>query len=84
MHSLLAGGLIVLAVMTAPDPDRGECSRAADNYTTAQANVIEALRAYGRCVLASRQRDDCADEMQALDDAHDAFADAVADAKECR
>lgn len=70
--------------MTAPDPDRADCSRVADRYTTAQTKVIEALRAYGRCVLASRERDDCAAEIQALDDAHDAFADAVADAEDCR
>lgn len=83
LRSLYASAM-ALAVLAAPNAERADCGIAADRYTAAVAEVVNALRAYGRCVALSDQRDDCAAEMQALDDAHDDFADAVADTKTCR
>ena len=84
MHSVLASGLIALAVLTTPNTQSADCGALGDRYTASVAAVAEALRTYGRCVATSNQRDDCAAEMQALDNAHDNFADAVADTKDCR
>ena len=91
MHSLTSP-LLALALLTAPNTDRADCGNLNDRYAAAAVKVIAALHRYERCVAANVQPDgrrpakpdDCADEMQALDDAHDNFVDAVADAKNCR
>ncbi len=83
LHSLSAG-VLALALLAAPNTVRVDCGNAADRYTAAVAQVIDALRTYEKCVSSNDKRYDCAAEMQALDDAHDDFADAVADAKACR
>ncbi len=87
MHNLSAG-VIALALLAAPNTELADCGNAADRYTAAVTKVIGALRSYESCVSSSAERDarrdDCAAEMQALDDAHDNFADAVADAKTCQ
>jgi len=83
LHNFSAG-LVALALLVAPDADKTDCGTIANRYTGAVAKVVEALRGYAKCVSTSDQRNDCAAEMQALDDAHDDFADAVADAKTCR
>lgn len=80
----LAAPLIVLALLSAPNADKADCGNSADRYAMAVARVIDALHGYEKCVAASRKHDDCAAEMQALDNAHDNFADAVADAKTCQ
>jgi hypothetical protein len=91
LHSLSAG-VIALALLAAPNTELADCGNAADRTTAAAAKVIGALRTYESCLSSSAKPDarhdakgdDCAAEMQALDDAHDNFADAVADAKTCR
>lgn len=83
MSSLLAGG-IVLALLTAPNAGIADCGHAADGYAAAVAKLLGAVRGYEKCIAASAMRDDCAAEMQALDDAHDNFVDAVGNAKGCR
>jgi len=91
LHNL-AAGVIALALLAAPNTELADCGNAADRYTAAVTKVIGALRNYESCVSSSAKRDarrdakgdDCAAEMQALDDAHDNFADAVADAKTCQ
>ncbi len=83
MSSLLAGGL-VLALLTAPNANIADCGHAADGYAAAVAQVLGAARTYEKCIAASSMRDDCASEMQALDDAHDNFVDAMGDAKGCQ
>ena len=83
MSSLLAGG-IALALLTAPNATIADCGHAADGYAVAVAKVLEAVRGYGKCIAASRMHNDCAAEMQALDDAHDNFIDALGNAKGCR
>ena len=83
LHSLSAG-LLALAVLTAPDVKKADCGNLADRYTAAAAKVVDALRSYEKCVSSGDTRNDCAAEMQALDTAHDDFADAVDDAKTCK
>ncbi len=83
LHGLYAG-LVVLALLAAPNADKADCGNISDRYIAAAAKVFDALRTYEKCVAASNQRDDCAAEMQVLDSAHDDFADAVADAKTCQ
>ena len=87
MHSISVGisaGLIALALLTAPDAEKADCGTVANRYTAAVAKVLDAVAGYAKCISASAQHDDCAAQMRVLDDAHDDFADAVADAKECR
>ncbi len=83
MHTL-AAGLVAFALLVAPDADKPDCGRVADRYTAAIARVVDAVQTYAKCVAASDKRDDCANEMQALDNAHDDFAEVVADAKSCQ
>jgi hypothetical protein len=83
LHSLSAG-LLALALLVAPDADKAGCGNLADRYRAAVAEVADALGVYAKCVAASDKREDCAAQMQALDNAHDNFADAVADAKACQ
>jgi len=83
LHTLSAG-LVALALLVAPDADKADCGAVANRYTAAVARVVDTLQNYAKCVAASDKRDDCAAEMQALDNAHDDFAEAVADAKSCR
>ncbi len=83
MHNISAG-LIALALLAAPEAEKVDCGTVADRYTAAVAEVVDALSNYAKCVSASSQRDDCATQMRVLDDAHDDFADAVADAKACQ
>jgi len=82
----------MLALLVAPNTERADCGNAADRTDAAVAKVMGALRAYATCVSSNAKRgtkgeakgNDCAAEIQALDNAHDDFADAVADAKGCR
>ena len=80
----LSGGLVALALLTVPNADKIDCSNVADRYRAAVTQIVDALRSYAKCVASSDKRDDCAAEMQALDNAHDDFADAVDDWKACR
>jgi len=83
LHTLSAG-LVALALLIAPDADKADCSTVANRYTPAVGRVVDAVQNYAKCVAASDKRDDCAAEMLALDNAHDDFAEAVADAKSCQ
>jgi hypothetical protein len=83
LHTL-STGLLALALLAAPNADKADCSAVGDRYTATVARVVEALHNYAKCVAASNKREDCAAEMQTLDDAHDKFEDAVADAKACQ
>ncbi len=84
LRSHLAASLVALALLSVPNVDRDDCSNVDGRYSTAVAKLASAVHAYEKCVVTSNQRDDCAAEIQALDDAHDDFADAVADAKDCQ
>jgi hypothetical protein len=76
--------LFALAVLAAPSPERLDCSTIGARYTGAVAKVMETLRTYEKCVASSEKRTDCAAEIQALDTAHDDFAEIVDDAKDCQ
>jgi hypothetical protein len=80
----LSVAVAALAVLAVPNAERIDCATTGDRYSAALAQVVEALRAYEKCVTASDKRNDCAAEMQALDNAHDDLADAIDDAKSCR
>ena len=84
----ISAGLVALALLAVPDADRAGCGNIDERYTAAVAAVVDALRGYERCVVAGDRREgkgvDCAAEMQALDDAHDDFADVVGDIRACR
>jgi hypothetical protein len=83
LHSLHAG-LLVLALLATPDVDKADCSSIVNHRTIAVTKVMDALHVYEKCIAAADKRSDCADEMQALDTAHDDFADTVADAQTCQ
>jgi len=83
LHSMFLG-LAALALLAAPNTDLADCGNAADHYAATVTAVVNALRSYEKCIARSDQKDDCAAQMQALDNAHDNFADAVADAKGCK
>lgn len=83
MSSLLAGR-VALALLTAPNAGIADCGHAVDGYTVAVAKVLGAVRTYEKCIAKSAMRDDCAAEMQSLDDAHDNFVDALGNAKGCQ
>ena len=80
----LSGIAVALALFVAPNTDRADCTNAAGRYSAAANLVLEALRAYGKCIGTSAGSTDCASQMRALDDAHDTFADAVAAMKACQ
>jgi hypothetical protein len=81
----LSASLVLLAVATTPNVDKdANCTNIGGRRTAAIAKVTDALQAYQKCVVSGDNNKDCADEMQALDDAHDDFADALADAKACQ
>lgn len=82
MHSL-AAPILALALITAPNTKAADCTNAAARYKAAIAGVVDALRKFEACVAASNKRDDCTDEFEALDSAHDDFADAVDSLKNC-
>jgi hypothetical protein len=80
--SVLAS-FVALALVTAPDAKAADCASAANRHTAAAAKVIEALRVFEKCVASGDKRNDCSDEFEALDTAHDDFVDAVDDLKTC-
>ncbi|MBV9829258.1 MAG: hypothetical protein JO001_26875 [Alphaproteobacteria bacterium] len=82
MYTITAG-LVALALAAAPDVDKADCGNLTNHRTAAVSKVMEALHSYEKCLGAAVKGADCADEMQALDDAHDDFVDAAADAKSC-
>jgi hypothetical protein len=71
--------LLALALGSAVDTDADACRKAADRYEIAVAEVVDAVRAYEKCVSASRARDACAAEFEDLDLAQDRFETAVSD-----
>jgi len=83
VHSLFFS-VAALVVLAAPQPDNADCANAGGRYRAAVQAVAEAWKSYGKCVAESNEKNECAAEMQALDDAHDNFLDALDDAKDCK
>jgi hypothetical protein len=72
-------GLVVALTLTSPPVADRDCRIASEHREAAVAQVIEALRAYEKCILSNSKRDDCAGQLDELDSAHDEFADAVSE-----
>ena len=81
--SSVAAPIVALALIAVPHTKAADCTSAESRYTAAVGGVVEALRRFEACVAASNKRDDCTKEFEALDSAHDDFADAVEDLKTC-
>lgn len=76
--------LVAVALLATPDVDKLDCPAANEEYTTTVNKLIETIRSYEKCVSSGDKHNDCSAEMQAVDSAHDDFADAIADLKECK
>ena len=74
----LSGIAVALALTSPPIADR-DCRVASERREIAVSQVINALRAYEKCILSGQKRDDCAGQLDELDSAHDEFADSVAE-----
>jgi hypothetical protein len=68
--------MVVLAALSGVDDP---CKRVGQRYEAAKKEVIEAVRAYERCIAASRARETCEAEFGDLDLAQDRYERAVAD-----
>jgi hypothetical protein len=75
--SAFSGIMIALTVTSPPITDR-DCRAASERREGAVSQVVDALRAYQRCILSGQKRDDCSSQIDELDSAQDEFADAVA------
>ncbi len=80
----VAASLVALALVAAPDAKGADCANAANRHIAAAAKVIEALRVFEKCITADDKHNDCTDEFEVLDTAHDDFVDAVDDLKTCK
>jgi hypothetical protein len=81
--STVVAGFVALALIVAPNTRAADCASAANRYAVAAAKVTEALRTFEKCIASGDKRNDCTDEFEALDGAHDDFVDAVGDLKTC-
>jgi hypothetical protein len=77
LHAL--SGVIVALTLTSPPIADRDCWAASERREAAVSEVIDAIRAYEKCILASQKRDDCASQLDELDSAHDEFADEVSE-----
>jgi hypothetical protein len=69
--------MLIALTLTSPPTANRDCRLASERRETAVAQVIDALRAYEKCILSNQTRDDCAGQLDELDSAHDEFADSV-------
>ena len=80
-HAVVVGMVVLTALSGADDP----CKRVGQRHEAAKAEVIEAVRAYERCIVASRGREPCGEEFADLDLAQAQYERAVAEYSEaCR
>jgi hypothetical protein len=77
LHAL--SGVMAALTLTSPPISDRDCRAAAERREAAVSEVIDAVRAYEKCVLSSQKRDDCASQLDELDSAHDEFADEVSE-----
>ena len=70
---------VVALTLTSPPVTERDCRAASERRETAVSEVINALRAYEKCILAGQNRDECAGQFDELESAHDEFADAVSE-----
>jgi hypothetical protein len=79
---IASAALITLALVSPPSTGIADCQSAGDAFQAALTKVVNALRSYEQCIAASSGKDKCSAEIQAVDDAHDDFEDAVNDYKQ--
>jgi len=72
-------GMMVALTLTSPPISDRDCRAASERREHAVSEVIDALRAYEKCILLGQKRDDCAGQLDELDSAHDEFADVVSE-----
>jgi len=72
-------GMVVALTLTSPPITDRDCRAASERREAAVALVIDALRAYEKCILSGQKRDDCSHQIDELDSAQDEFADAVSE-----
>jgi hypothetical protein len=72
-------GMVVALTLTSPPIADRDCRAACERREGAVSQVIDALRAYEKCILSSQRRDDCSRLKDELDSAQDEFADAVSE-----
>jgi hypothetical protein len=71
-----SGMVVALAVTSPPITDR-ECRAASERREVAVSEVINALRAYEKCIVSGQKQDACSSQIDELDSAQDEFADAA-------
>jgi hypothetical protein len=76
-----AAVIAVLAVASPPQTEPSDCAGATAHYKETLEAVTVVLHKYEACLSASNGHDHCAAEIQALDNAHDDFDDAVSDSE---
>jgi hypothetical protein len=76
-----AAVIAVLAVASPPQTEPSDCAGATEHYKQTLEAVMASLHKYEACLSASNAHDHCAAEIQALDNAHDDFDDAVSDSE---
>ena len=75
LHAV-SGMVVALALTSPPITDR-DCRAASERHERAVSEVINALRAYEKCIVSGQKQDDCSGQIDELDSAQDEFADAV-------
>ena len=73
----------MLALIAAPNLRRAECIAAASRHAATVAGVAEALRAYAECVASRDRSNDCGNEIEAVDAAHESFTAALDKLRDC-
>ena len=71
--------LLILALASGGNSDIDACAKESAHYQAIVGALTEALRAYEKCMRASRGRDPCTAEYEDLDVAQDKFETAVED-----
>jgi hypothetical protein len=71
--------IVVALTLTSPPVADRDCRAASERHETAVSEVIDALRAYEKCVSSRQNRNDCPGQLNELESAHDEFADAVSE-----
>jgi hypothetical protein len=79
----IAVSLVAIALMAAPNVKEADCTGAANRYKLAVVKVAEAIRTFEKCVASGDKRNDCTEEFDALDSAHDDFVEAIESLKAC-
>jgi hypothetical protein len=72
-------GIVVALTLASPPITDRDCRDASERYERAVSVVIDALRAYEKCIVSGQKQDACSSQIDELVSAHDEFADAVSE-----